>query len=93
MNEVKEHNLKIAPYFFEQQLSGRKSWELRYNDRDYNIGDILYLHEWDKKKGYSKRILKVQVVDMLKDYYLLKDDVVLLTTKILDRTQALFTDW
>lgn len=90
---IKEHNIKIAPYFFEQQLSGRKSWELRYNDRNYQVRDILYLHEWDKEKGYSGRILKVQVMDILKHYYLLKDDVVLMTTIILDRTDALHSKW
>ena len=89
----REHNIKIVPHYFEQQLSGRKCWELRYNDRNYQIGDILYLHEWDKVKGYSERILKVQVVDMLKDYYLLNADVVILTTKKLDRTSSLFSKW
>jgi len=40
------HNLKTWPKFFEMVRSGRKTFELRVNDRNFQVGDILDLHEW-----------------------------------------------
>ena len=39
------HILKILPEFFNLVSLGVKSWELRKNDRDFQIGDILILKE------------------------------------------------
>jgi hypothetical protein len=43
------HELKSWPEFFEPVLLGQKTAELRYNDRDYKVGDILVLREWEPK--------------------------------------------
>lgn len=58
-NNMKTHHLKTWPeYFYEVQI-GSKTFELRKNDRDYKVGDILELLESDPKKeeftGYSCR--------------------------------------
>ncbi|MCI8458260.1 MAG: DUF3850 domain-containing protein [Clostridia bacterium] len=47
--------LKILPEYFEAVKSGKKPFELRKNDRDYCVGDILILREFDgsKKTGRS----------------------------------------
>lgn len=42
-----EHVLKAVQPYFEMLWSGKKNFELRKNDRDYQVGDILYLHEYD----------------------------------------------
>jgi hypothetical protein len=39
------HQLKILPEFYNLVALGVKSWELRKNDRNYQIGDILVLNE------------------------------------------------
>lgn len=39
------HNLKTDPKVFEQSLLGNKPWEIRFNDRDFQDGDIVYLEE------------------------------------------------
>ena len=49
------HNLKILPIYFEDVLSGKKSFELRKDDRYYNVGDMFILREWDPDKGYTGR--------------------------------------
>ncbi|MGG5338543.1 hypothetical protein IGJ48_001237 [Enterococcus pernyi] len=41
------HELKILPEFFEAVTSGRKRFEICKNDRDYKVGDRLYLREWN----------------------------------------------
>jgi len=39
------HELKTDPEQFEAFFSGRKRFEIRYNDRDYRVGDRLALRE------------------------------------------------
>ncbi len=52
------HNVKCWPNFFQSSKRGDKPFELRKNDRNYQVGDELHLHEWDPQtKEYSGRIL------------------------------------
>lgn len=47
------HELKILPQFFNSVIRGDKRAELRKNDRDYQVGDVLILREWTEAHGYS----------------------------------------
>ena len=40
------HELKCWPEFFEPVFVGLKKFDLRRNDRDYHVGDIVVLREW-----------------------------------------------
>jgi len=40
-----EHNLKILPPYFVAVADGSKPFEVRRNDRDYQVSDILILQE------------------------------------------------
>ena len=53
--------LKTLPYWFELQLSGEKSFEIRQHDRDYRVGSMLLLEEWSESTGYTGRTLRVDV--------------------------------
>jgi len=44
------HHLKTLPQFFGPIIDGKKTFEVRYNDRAYEIGDILVLEEYDHDK-------------------------------------------
>lgn len=39
------HVLKVQAEYFEAIVAGRKPWEVRFNDRGYQVGDTLYLQE------------------------------------------------
>lgn len=43
-----KHELKIYQEYFEAVKDGRKKFEIRKNDRNYKVGDILVLLEYDK---------------------------------------------
>jgi len=56
------HRLKTWPQYFEEVYSGKKNFELRKNDRNYNVGDILILEEWDSElRDYSGRRISKKV--------------------------------
>ena len=44
------HELKIKPEYFEAIFWESKKFEIRKNDRDFKVGDILFLREWDGGK-------------------------------------------
>ena len=41
------HKLKTWLEYFGQGEGGAKTFEIRFNDRDYQTGDILVLEEYD----------------------------------------------
>jgi uncharacterized protein YqfB (UPF0267 family) len=49
---MKTHDLKIWPEFFDHVLSGAKTAELRKDDREYVVGDVLVLREWQTEGHY-----------------------------------------
>lgn len=62
---------KIWPEFFEKILSGEKTADLRLADFESEVGDVLFLREWDPKiKEYTGRTLekKITYVFKTKDY-------------------------
>lgn len=44
------HDLKTVPPYFSDVMSGIKTFEVRKNDRDYQVGDTLRLFEWDGER-------------------------------------------
>lgn len=39
----KTHELKILPKYFSEVYSGNKTFEVRKNDRNFKVGDMLIL--------------------------------------------------
>lgn len=58
----KTHNLKIWPEYFAAVRAGLKRAELRWNDREYQAGDILDLCEWDpNEEAFTGEYISVNV--------------------------------
>lgn len=44
---MKIHHLKVHPQFYGALRRGDKTFEIRFNDRDFHTGDVLILEEFD----------------------------------------------
>lgn len=73
----RRHKLKLAKMFFEDVRLGRKSFELRKNDRDYQIGDILELREMDNGEP-TGRVIEKEITYILEGFAGLKEDYCIL---------------
>ncbi len=63
-----EHNLKIWPMFFKPVIDGCKKFEYRRDDRNFQIGNALILHEWDPMtEKYTGRAVRVMITYILRD--------------------------
>lgn len=82
---MKIHKLKTLHEYFVAQVDGCKQFEVRYNDRDYKVGDILILREWDNK--YTGSVLYVRVTYVLKEFEGLKDGFAVLGTEPLTKEE------
>jgi len=57
-----KYELKITPRYFELIRSGRKTFEVRLGDRNFQKGDTLVLHEFDSGQGiFTGKKLEVEV--------------------------------
>lgn len=82
------HELKCLKKYFTQVLLGKKNFELRKNDRDYKVGDILQLHEVINNPDdlgaavkYTGRSVYRKVTYILTDYPALQQGYVILSIK------------
>jgi hypothetical protein len=74
------HNLKAWPEFFDPVYTGKKRFELRKDDRGFQVDDKLLLQEYDPASGkYTGREVIVIVTYILRDIIGLDDDYVIMT--------------
>lgn len=52
-NGYATHTVKTWPPYYREVLEGRKRFEVRYNDRNYRIGDVLDLREYLPGSGFT----------------------------------------
>lgn len=75
------HSVKIQPHYFNDVLTGRKTFEVRKNDRNYRVGDYIALNEWcDTKKEYTGRCCLVYIDYLIADEYC-KEGFVIMSIK------------
>ncbi|NLT85663.1 MAG: DUF3850 domain-containing protein [Leuconostoc sp.] len=68
---MKIHELKLDTFYFDDVKSGVKTFEIRKNDRDYQIGDLLSLSRFEdgkylktKSGFYSNKESSLKVVPL-----------------------------
>jgi len=64
------HELKTISPYYEEIEKGNKRFEIRLNDRDYKVGDILALRHWSDFRGCFTREQRIYV----KVTYILDDE-------------------
>ena len=80
------HQLKIESKYFTQIMTGVKTFEVRYNDRNYHAGDYLGLNEITdhqcNAKGERKetgRFILVKVLNVFDNPAFVKDGFVIMS--------------
>jgi len=62
------HELKSWPRFFEPIMDGRRTHELRRNDRGFAVGDVLILREYDPfNRAYTGRVCRATITSITSD--------------------------
>ena len=62
----KVHDLKTWTIYFIPVWIGDKTFEFRYDDRGFDVGDLLRLHEWDNDaEKFTGRLIEATVPYML----------------------------
>lgn len=60
------HELKILPEFFYPVSIGLKTFELRKNDRNFQVGDTIRLKEWNGNNYTGRQVIR-KIVCILKE--------------------------
>lgn len=59
---MKIHELKILSEYFNPVLQHKKNFEIRFNDRNFRIGDYIKLKEYNPKTNtYSGRTISGKI--------------------------------
>ena len=60
------HEIKILPKYYDAVISNIKHFELRKDDRDYQVGDFVVLKEWENGE-YTSRDTGFKIEYILRD--------------------------
>ena len=66
MRGTKRHEINLEPKYYAAVIAGMKTFELRENDRDYQVGDEVKLMEWDED-GFTGRYYTITITYVLQD--------------------------
>lgn len=84
-----EHELKCWPQYMARIASGQKQFEIRKNDRDYQVGDRLILREYDPKTGWPDHgVIETIIADVtyITDFAM-QDGYVVMGIKVLEQSK------
>ena len=86
------HYLKIKPEYYEEVRRGNKKAELRKNDRDYQVGDVIKFIVIDDKGNETKTDRYYEITHILKDVpeYGLQDGYAILSIELAELREKLW---
>ncbi|HGF7570161.1 TPA: DUF3850 domain-containing protein [Enterococcus hirae] len=67
MMQENTHRIKIKSQYFSAVAKGLKTFEIRYNDRQYKVGDKIILQEIDRLGSYTGQEIQA-FISYLTDY-------------------------
>lgn len=76
------HYLKILPEFYRAIEKGEKPFEVRFNDRNYQMYDVLHLQEWCGGV-YTGRQITAEVTYLLDNPDYCKEGFVIMGIKVI----------
>jgi hypothetical protein len=82
MKQKEHHDLKISPKYYRDIESNGKRFEVRFNDRDFKVGDILNLREWAGGE-YTGRKITCEVKYILDNPDYCKDGYVIMQIDVI----------
>lgn len=77
VSDERRHKLKLAKMFFDDVRSGRKSFDLLENDRNYQLGDIIEYREMDQGEE-TGRVIEKEVIYILEGFKGLQENYCIL---------------
>lgn len=75
------HAVKIKPQYFKDLVTGKKTFEVRKNDHNYKVGDIIALNEFDDKSGYTDKSALFVITYVMTDKEYVKEGFAVLGVK------------
>lgn len=76
------HYVKILPEYYRAIERGDKTFEVRYNDRNYQTYDVLHLQEW-MNGDYTGREITAEVTYLLDSPDFCKDGFMVMAIKVM----------
>lgn len=70
------HELKTHPEYFQKSIDGIKDFEIRINDRNFQVGDEIVLKEFDYQMKYTGREIYGHITYILSDFIGLAENYV-----------------
>lgn len=61
------HELKILPEYYDEVVTGRKNFELRKDDRNYKVGDLIRFHEYKDGEYTGKESILIPILYILRN--------------------------
>lgn len=83
------HYIKILPEYFNAVATGRKSFEVRCNDRKYTVGDRLIMQEVDEHGRLSGQSIVCKITYIFSDTEYVKEGYVVLSVVFIRKTRLL----
>lgn len=81
---MKIHELKIIPKYYQDVKNKIKTFECRFNDRDFKVNDLIILNEYDlSNEKFTGNSLTVKIIYILDDFVGLKDGFVVLSIELI----------
>jgi len=81
---MKTHELKLIQPYFNEVRNGTKTFEIRKNDRDFQVGDIVILKEYNADWTIGEKTgneIEVRITYILKSFVGLDDDYCIFSFK------------